>query len=85
MGNVGKFLCMSLNYSEYELEAKTTPPKHPILYLKENSANCGVNNNITMHRQFDNPNLESEVGMVIGKTAKYQTKKKRFLMSRGTT
>ena len=71
VGNVGKFLCIGLNYSDHAAEAGMPPPEHPVLFFKATSAICGPNDMVMMPRQSQATDWEVELGVVIGKPAKY--------------
>jgi 2-keto-4-pentenoate hydratase/2-oxohepta-3-ene-1,7-dioic acid hydratase in catechol pathway len=74
VGNIGKFLCIGLNYSDHAAETGATPPDHPILFFKANSAICGANDTVSVPRQSQHSDWEVELGVVIGKAAKYVSK-----------
>ena len=74
IGNIGKFLCIGLNYSDHAAETGATPPDHPILFFKANSAICGANDIVSVPRQSKHSDWEVELGVVIGKAAKYVPK-----------
>ncbi|MEL6783402.1 MAG: fumarylacetoacetate hydrolase family protein [Pseudomonadota bacterium] len=74
IGNIGKFLCIGLNYSDHAAETGADIPEHPILFFKANSAVVGPNDTISMPRGSTTTDWEVELGVVIGKTAKYVTK-----------
>jgi 2-keto-4-pentenoate hydratase/2-oxohepta-3-ene-1,7-dioic acid hydratase in catechol pathway len=71
VGEVGKFMCIGLNYSDHAAEAGMPIPDHPILFLKANSAICGPNDDIVLPRGSTATDWEIELGVVIGKSAKY--------------
>ncbi|UWR57426.1 fumarylacetoacetate hydrolase family protein [Phaeobacter inhibens] len=71
VGSVGKFLCIGLNYRDHAEEAGLAIPKHPILFLKANSAISGPNDPVVLPRGAEKVDWEVELGVVIGKTAKY--------------
>ena len=71
VGNVGKFLCIGLNYSDHAAETGTAIPEHPILFFKANSAIVGPNDDVSMPRGSLKTDWEVELGVVIGKAAKY--------------
>ncbi len=73
VGNIGKFLCIGLNYSDHAAEAGMPIPAHPILFFKANSAIVGPNDDVSMPRGSTNTDWEVELGVVIGKAAKYVT------------
>jgi 2-keto-4-pentenoate hydratase/2-oxohepta-3-ene-1,7-dioic acid hydratase in catechol pathway len=74
VGGIGKFLCIGLNYSDHAAETNAAIPKHPILFFKANSAIVGPNDDVMMPRGSTNTDWEVELGVVIGKTAKYVSK-----------
>ncbi len=71
VGNVGKFMCIGLNYSDHAAESGMDIPKHPILFLKANSAISGPNDKILLPRGSTATDWEAELGVVIGTRAKY--------------
>lgn len=71
VGGVGKFLCIGLNYSDHAEEAGMPIPEHPILFMKANSAIVGPNDDVVLPRGSVAGDWEVELGVVIGKTAKY--------------
>ena len=74
VGNIGKFLCIGLNYSDHAAETGAAIPKHPILFFKANSAIVGAYDDVVMPRGSTHTDWEVELGVVIGKTAKYVSK-----------
>jgi len=71
VGNIGKFMCIGLNYSDHAAETGAAIPAHPILFFKANSAIVGPNDDVVMPRGSTHTDWEVELGVVIGKTAKY--------------
>ena len=71
VGNIGKFLCIGLNYSDHAAETGAAIPEHPILFAKATSAVVGPNDDVSMPRGSTHTDWEVELGVVIGKTAKY--------------
>ena len=74
VGNIGKFLCIGLNYSDHAAETGAAIPEHPILFFKANSAVVGAYDDVMMPRGSTHTDWEVELGVVIGKTAKYVSK-----------
>ena len=74
VGNFGKFLCIGLNYSDHAAETGAAIPEHPILFFKANSAVVGAFDDVVMPRGSTHTDWEVELGVVIGKTAKYVSK-----------
>jgi 2-keto-4-pentenoate hydratase/2-oxohepta-3-ene-1,7-dioic acid hydratase in catechol pathway len=71
VGRVGKFICIGLNYSDHAAESRMAMPAEPILFMKATSAVCGPNDNIVIPRGSQKTDWEVELGVVIGKAAKY--------------
>ena len=74
VANIGKFLCIGLNYSDHAAETGADIPAHPILFAKATSAVVGPNDEVSMPRGSTHTDWEVELGVVIGKTAKYVSK-----------
>ena len=71
VADIGKFLCIGLNFSDHAAEAGMAEPDHPILFFKANSAIVGAYDDIVMPRGSVSTDWEVELGVVIGKAAKY--------------
>jgi 2-keto-4-pentenoate hydratase/2-oxohepta-3-ene-1,7-dioic acid hydratase in catechol pathway len=71
VGNIGKMVCIGLNYSDHAAETGATPPPEPIIFMKSNSAIVGPNDDVRIPRTSVKTDWEIELGFVIGKTAKY--------------
>jgi len=71
VGGVGKFMCIGLNYSDHAEEAGMALPEHPILFMKATSALAGPDDDIVIPRGAQAVDWEVELGVVIGKPAKY--------------
>jgi 2,4-diketo-3-deoxy-L-fuconate hydrolase len=71
VGSVGKFLCIGLNYSDHAAESGMAVPAEPILFMKATSAICGPNDNVQIPRGSQKTDWEVELGVVVGKAAKY--------------
>lgn len=74
VGNIGKFLCIGLNYSDHAIETGNPFPDHPVLFFKANSAVVGPYDDVSMPRGSISTDWEVELGVVIGTTAKYVSK-----------
>ena len=74
VGNIGKFLCIGLNYTDHAIETGNPFPDHPVLFFKANSAVVGPYDNVSMPRGSTSTDWEVELGVVIGTTAKYVSK-----------
>ncbi|WP_033068273.1 fumarylacetoacetate hydrolase family protein [Thalassospira australica] len=71
VSGTGKFICIGLNYSDHAAETGATVPPEPIIFMKATSAICGPNDNVEIPRNSEKTDWEVELGVVIGKTAKY--------------
>jgi len=71
VNGVGKFICIGLNYSDHAAESGMTVPVEPILFMKATSAICGPNDGILIPRGSQKTDWEVELGVVIGKPARY--------------
>ena len=71
VGNIGKFMCIGLNYSDHAAETGAAIPEHPILFMKATSAVIGPNDKVMIPRGSTHTDWEVELGLVIGKTCKY--------------
>lgn len=71
VGQVGKFVCIGLNYADHAAESGLALPNEPVIFAKATSAICGPNDNVEIPRNSVKTDWEVELGIVIGKTAKY--------------
>jgi 2-keto-4-pentenoate hydratase/2-oxohepta-3-ene-1,7-dioic acid hydratase in catechol pathway len=69
----GKFICIGLNYADHAAESGATVPPEPIIFMKATSAICGPNDPILIPRTSQKTDWEVELGVVIGRPAKYVT------------
>jgi len=66
-----KIVCVGLNYRDHALETGAQIPSEPVLFLKAPSALSGPNDDVIIPRQSQKTDWEVELGVVIGKTARY--------------
>lgn len=71
VANVGKFICIGLNYADHAAETGADVPAEPVVFFKATSAICGPNDNLEIPRRSQKTDWEVELGVVIGKAAKY--------------
>jgi ureidoglycolate lyase len=71
VGNVGKFICVGLNYADHAAESGLDVPKEPVIFMKATSAICGPNDDIIIPRNSRKTDWEVELGVVIGLEARY--------------
>ncbi|MDO8694362.1 MAG: fumarylacetoacetate hydrolase family protein [Sheuella sp.] len=72
---VGKFLAIGLNYSDHAEEAGMPIPKEPIIFFKADTSLSGPNDKVMLPQGSKKSDWEVELGIVIGKKARYVTKK----------
>jgi 2-keto-4-pentenoate hydratase/2-oxohepta-3-ene-1,7-dioic acid hydratase in catechol pathway len=71
VANIGKFICIGLNYSDHAEESGMPVPDEPILFMKATSAICGSNDDVIIPRGSAKTDWEVELGIVIGREARY--------------
>jgi len=71
VGQVGKFICIGLNYDDHAAESNMAIPDEPIVFFKATSAISGPNDPIAIPRGATKTDWELELAAVIGKEAKY--------------
>ena len=69
--SIGKFICIGLNYSDHAEETGMEVPPEPIMFMKATSAVIGPNDNIIIPKNSFKSDWEVELGVIIGKEAKY--------------
>ncbi|HEY6431395.1 MAG TPA: fumarylacetoacetate hydrolase family protein [Acetobacteraceae bacterium] len=65
------YVCIGLNYADHAEESGMPIPKEPIIFLKSLGAFSGPNDDVKMPRGSKKLDWEVELGIVIGKTARY--------------
>ena len=75
VGKIGNFICIGLNYSDHAKESNMEVPKEPVIFSKITSSICGPNDDVIIPRNAIKTDWEVELGVVIGKTAKYVDEK----------
>lgn len=71
VGGTGKFICIGLNYADHAAESGLEVPPEPVIFMKATSAICGPNDPIIIPKGSEKTDWEVELGVVIGKKAKY--------------
>jgi 2,4-didehydro-3-deoxy-L-rhamnonate hydrolase len=66
-----KFLAIGLNYADHAAESNMPIPAEPILFTKATSCIQGPNDDVMLPRDSVKSDWEVELGVVIGKTARY--------------
>ena len=70
IAEVGKIVCVGLNYHDHCIELGMKPPSEPIIFMKATSAINGPNDEIYLPKNSKKTDWEVELGVVIGKKAK---------------
>lgn len=68
--NPGKILCVGLNYQKHAAETGAEPPAEPVLFSKFNNAVAAPNEGIPLQADWTRVDYESELGVVMGATAR---------------
>ncbi|NOC47657.1 fumarylacetoacetate hydrolase family protein [Ruegeria sp. HKCCD7559] len=71
VGQVGKFICIGLNYADHAAESGMELPLEPVIFFKATSSICGPNDDTEIPRSSVKTDWEVELGVVIGKHTKY--------------
>jgi len=71
VGQVGKFICIGLNYADHAAESGMQVPPEPVIFAKAVSSIVGPNDDVEIPRGSTKTDWEVELGIVIGTRAKY--------------
>ncbi len=71
IADIGKFLCVGLNYSDHAAESGMAVPAEPVLFTKATSAIIGANDAVVLPKDSKKSDWEVELGVVIGTRARY--------------
>jgi 2-keto-4-pentenoate hydratase/2-oxohepta-3-ene-1,7-dioic acid hydratase in catechol pathway len=67
----GKIVCIGLNYSDHAAESGMDIPSEPVIFMKAPYTVVGPNDDVLIPRGSVKTDWEIELGLVIGKTARY--------------
>jgi 2,4-diketo-3-deoxy-L-fuconate hydrolase len=70
VGQVGKVICVGLNFRDHAKESGLPLPEQPILFMKATTAICGPNDDVKIPRGSIKTDWEVELGVVIGAVAR---------------
>ena len=76
VGQVRNFIAIGLNYSDHAAESGVPVPDEPMIFNKMPSCICGPNDNTIIPKGSTKLDYECELGVVIGKRARYLDKAK---------
>ena len=71
VANVGKFICIGLNYADHAAESNMPIPKEPVVFSKWTSAIVGPDDDVEIPRGSTRTDWEVELGVVIGTGGRY--------------
>jgi 2,4-didehydro-3-deoxy-L-rhamnonate hydrolase len=71
VSHVPKFIAIGLNYSDHAAESNMPIPAEPIVFMKATSCIQGPNDPVMLPRGSVKTDWEVELGVVIGRTARY--------------
>lgn len=71
IARLGKVICIGLNYSDHAAESGMAIPSEPIVFQKGANTVVGPYDNILIPRKSEKTDWEVELGLVIGKDARY--------------
>jgi len=71
VGNIGKFICIGLNYADHAAETGADIPPEPVIFNKWTSAVVGPNDDVQIPRGSQKTDWEVELGVVIGTGGRY--------------
>jgi 2-keto-4-pentenoate hydratase/2-oxohepta-3-ene-1,7-dioic acid hydratase in catechol pathway len=67
----GKVVCIGMNYRRHAEETGATPPTEPVVFMKAPDVVVGPGDDVLIPRKSVSTDWEVELGVVIGKTARY--------------
>jgi 2,4-diketo-3-deoxy-L-fuconate hydrolase len=68
---MGKFIAVGLNFTDHAAESGMAVPSEPVVFMKATSCIMGPNDNIMLPKGSLKTDWEVELGVVIGRTARY--------------
>jgi len=71
LAGIGKFIGIGLNYADHAAEAGLPIPTEPVVFTKAISCLSGPNDPVMLPRGSQKSDWEVELGVVIGRTARY--------------
>ncbi|AQR75303.1 fumarylacetoacetate hydrolase family protein [Sphingomonas sp. LM7] len=68
---IGKIVAIGLNYEDHAIESNLPIPTEPVMFMKALSSLTGPNDEVMIPKDSTHSDWEVELGVVIGKTARY--------------
>jgi 2-keto-4-pentenoate hydratase/2-oxohepta-3-ene-1,7-dioic acid hydratase in catechol pathway len=75
VANVGKFIAIGLNFADHARETNSPIPENPIVFFKSTTCIQGPNDPIMLPRDSTQTDWEVELGVVVGRRARYVEEK----------
>jgi len=76
VGNVRNFIAIGLNYADHAAESGVPVPSEPVVFNKAPNCICGPYDNTMIPKGSTKLDYECELGVIIGKRARYLPKEK---------
>lgn len=74
VADIGKFICIGLNYSDHAAETGAEVPVEPVVFNKWTSAVVGPNDDVEIPKNSEKTDWEVELGVIIGQDGRYISK-----------
>jgi 2,4-diketo-3-deoxy-L-fuconate hydrolase len=68
---IGKIVAIGLNYEDHAIESNLPIPTEPVMFIKAVSSITGPNDEVMLPKDSTHGDWEVELGLIIGKTARY--------------
>lgn len=68
---IGKIVAIGLNYEDHAIESGMPIPTEPVMFMKALSSLTGPNDEVMLPRDSTHSDWEVELGVIIGRTARY--------------
>ncbi len=75
LAGIGKLVCVGLNYADHAKESGMPVPEEPVLFMKSTTAISGPYDPVVIPKGSKKTDWEVELGVVIGRTARYVPKR----------
>jgi len=72
VGNIGRIVCIGLNYSDHAAESGMAEPTEPVVFIKS-CQSTGPNDDVTIPKGSTKPDWEVELAIVIGQRTQHVT------------
>jgi 2,4-didehydro-3-deoxy-L-rhamnonate hydrolase len=74
VGQIGKMICVGLNYADHAAESGMAIPELPVIFMKATTAIVGPNDDLMIPRGSQKTDWEVELGVVIGEVTRSITR-----------